>query len=70
MLKNGFPLESVVGKEAAGVEETGDGGVKPKTGASSSGGPPLHGRRALSQAQRDMIKGGAIISRARRGHFN
>ena len=53
LLRHGFSRESVLGKE-------GGGAVAPK---------PKPGRRtALSQAQRDLIKGGAIISRARSGH--
>ena len=58
-------MESVIGKDAAAA-----GGAKPKTRGSRPVGPPLPGRSrtALTQAQRDMIKGGAMISRARSGH--
>ena len=57
LLRYGFSRESVLGKEGGGAA---DGAVAPK---------PKPGRRtALSQAQRDLIKGGAMISRARSGH--
>ena len=64
LLKHGFPRESVLSKDdAGGAAEAGAGGAvapKPK---------PKPGRRTtLSQAQRDLIKGGAMISRARSGH--
>ena len=61
LLRHGFSRESVLGKEGAGEAGGAAGGaVTPK---------PKPGRRtALSQAQRDLIKGGAMISRARSGH--
>ena len=64
LLRHGFSRESVLGKEAAGASGAAGGAaggaVEPK---------PKPGRRtALSQAQRDLIKGGAMISRARSGH--
>ena len=63
LLRHGFSRESVLGKEGAGEAGGAAGGAvapKPK---------PKPGRRtALSQAQRDLIKGGAMISRARSGH--
>ena len=56
LLRHGFSRESVLGKEGAG--EAGCA-VAPKPKSKP-------GRRtALSQAQRDLIKGGAMISRAR-----
>ena len=57
---HGFSRENVLGKEGAGKAGGAGGAVAPK---------PKPGRRtALSQAQRDLIKGGAMISRARSGH--
>ena len=55
LLRHGFSRESVLGKEA---EAGGAEAPKPKPGR----------RTALSQAQRDLIKGGAMISRARSGY--
>ena len=63
LLRHGFSRESVLGKEVAGEAGGAAGGAvapKPK--------PKLGRRTALSQAQRDLIKGGAMISRARSGH--
>ena len=57
LLRHGFSRESVLGKEAA-AEAGGALAPKPKAGR----------RTALFQAQRDLIKGGAMISRAKSGH--
>ena len=60
LLRYGFSRESVLCKEGAGASGAAGGAVAPK---------PKPGRRtALSQAQRDLIKGGAMISRVRSGH--
>ena len=59
LLRHGFSRESLLGKEVAG-EAGGAVAPKPK--------PKLGRRTALSKAQRDLIKGGAMISRARSGH--
>ena len=60
LLRHGFSRESVLGKEGARASGAAGGAVAPK---------PKPGRRtALSQAQRDLIKGEAMISRARSGY--
>ena len=57
LLRHGFSRESVLSKEGGGAA---GGAVAPK--------PKLGRRTVLSKAQRDLIKGGAMISRARSGH--
>ena len=63
LLRHEFSRESVLGKEGVGKAGGAAGGaVAPKP-------EPKPGRiTALSQAQRDLIKGGAMISRARSGY--
>ena len=59
LLKHGFAVKNLQG---AGK---GSGGAAKGSGAEGGQGGQA-GRKALSQAQRDMIKGGSMITRARK----
>ena len=59
LLKHGFGVKNLQGAAK------GSGGAAKDSGA-QGGQAGQAGHKALSQAQRDMIKGGSIITRARK----
>ena len=75
LLRHGFPVKGVKGAEPPkGVQKEKEKPTDKPMGASRSVGPPLPprtgrsgrpGRKALTKEQRDMIKGGSMITRAR-----